>query len=143
MTDSDRPFSGRLKFVAAELIQEAGSRIRVRVELEHDGERYAAEEAGIGLETMQLRVAADATLAAIRLATDFYSCSLVGIKRMHAFDADVVLVSLRDSDRQDRRFIGAVAVHETLAKGAALAVLDALNRWLGHPDSGASVADDD
>ena len=135
MADADKPFTGRLKFVGAELIQEAGSRIRVRVELEHGGERYAAEEAGIGLEPMQLRLVADATLAAIRLATDFYSCTLVGVKRMHAFDGDVVLVSLRDSERQDRRFIGAVAVRDTLAEGAALAVLDALNRWLGHPSA--------
>jgi hypothetical protein len=133
MADSDTPFKGRLRFVSAELIQEAGSRIRVRVELEHEGQSFAAEEAGIGLEPMQLRLAADATLAAIRMATDRYACSLIGVKRLHAFDADVVLVSLRSTDDRERRFIGAVAVRDTLAEGAALAVLDALNRWLGNP----------
>lgn len=143
MADSSKPFEGRLRFVSAELIQEAGSRIRVRVELERDGETYAAEEAGIGLEPMQLRLAADATLAAIRMATDFYSCSLVGVKRLHAFDADVALVSLRDADNQDRRFIGAVAVRDTLVEGAALAVLDALNRWLGHPARDEKQPSDD
>jgi hypothetical protein len=133
MADSHKPITGRLRLVSADLTQEAGSRIRIRVELKHGREKFAAEEAGIGLEPMQLRLAADATLAAIRMATDYHACSLVGVKRLHAFDADVVLVSLRDADNQDRRFIGAVAVHDTLAEGAARAVLDALNRWLGAP----------
>ncbi|MFQ5889061.1 MAG: hypothetical protein ACE5JR_03300 [Gemmatimonadota bacterium] len=122
----------RLRFVGTQVTRERGSNLRIRVELERDGEAYSGDAAGVGLDTVELRLAVDATLAALRRAAPKAPAfRLVGIKRVHAFDADVVLVSLREES--GGRLLGAVAVEESLAEGAARAVLDATNRTLGRP----------
>ena len=57
---------------------------------------------------------------------------------MHAFDADVILVALRDPDVEGTRYIGAVPVRTTHVAAAAAAVMDATNRILfrrGDPEA--------
>lgn len=139
MDRADRTGARRIRFVSVKISRERGSNIVVRVEIERDGEAFAAERSGVGLDAVELRLAADATLAAIRACEpDAPAFLLVGAKRLHAFDADVVLVSVaRGADRRPA-FLGAVPVRETLAQAAALAVLNATNRVLGSAAGGGS-----
>ena len=111
----------------------AGSRIGVDVSLRIGRRTFRATSAGVGHETIELRVAADATIAALHEAIGDSHFELVGIKRLHAFDADVVLVALREREDPGQRFIGAVPVRTTLVHAAAAAVLDATNRILTRP----------
>jgi len=129
----------RIRFISAKISRERGSNILVRVELEHRGETFGAERSGVGLDAVELRLAADETLDAIRASDpEAPAFLLVGAKRLHAFDADVVLVSVAGGADRRPAFIGAVPVRKTLAEAAALAVLNATNRVLENSDAGAS-----
>jgi hypothetical protein len=119
--------TSRLRFVSAELAREPGSRIHVQVKIEQAGRAFYAKAEGVGLEAVELRLAAHATLAAVNEATGNASnFRFVGIKRLHTFDADVVLVSLRDENHGGYPLIGAVPVRGGLVYAAVLAVLSAV-----------------
>lgn len=108
--------------------REPGARICVSVTLRIGRQTYRSSAEGVGHETIELRTAAEATMAALHEAIGSPHFQLVGIKRMHAFDADVILVALREREDACHRFIGAVPVRSTLVHAAAAAVLDATNR---------------
>ncbi len=135
--EEDLPGEGlpaRLRLVGAGVERERGSRVRVRVELSLQDRTLRGEAEGVGTETVELRLAADATLEAIHAAIGRRRFRILGIKRLHAFDADVILVVLREAEGDARRrLIGAVPVRQTLVEGAAAALLDATNRVLGAP----------
>ncbi len=118
----------RLRFVSAKLARGADSTIRVQVKIKQDSRVTCAEtEEGVGLEVVELRLAAQATLAAVSEATgNAVNFSLVGIKRLHVFDADVVLVSLQDANHGGCPLVGVTPVRERLVEAAALAVLSAV-----------------
>lgn len=120
----------RVRFVDARIDRQPGSRVRVSVEVRYADRLHVAEAEGIGTETIEMRLAAQATLEAIREVTATPPFRFVGVKRMHAFDADVVLVALRDPEAMGSRYIGAVAVRTTHVAAAAAAVMDATNRVL-------------
>jgi len=119
----------------AEAMRAPGSRVEVCVTLRVGRQRFEGLSAGVGLDIMELRLAAKATLDAIHQAIGAERFTLVGIKRLHAFDADVILVALRDQGKCARRYIGAVPVRSTNVHAAAAAVLDATNRILTAPIS--------
>ena len=127
--------ASRPVLTVAEATRAPGSKVEVCVALRVGRQRFEGLAVGVGLETIELRLAAEATLHAIHQAIGDGRFALVGIKRMRAFDADVILVSLRDQADQRHRFIGAVPVRSTLVHGAAAAVLDATNRILTAPAS--------
>lgn len=124
----------RLRLAAAEVEREQGSRVRVGVELTLEERSLRGEGEGVGTETVEIRLAAQATLDAIHEALGGERFRLLGIKRLHAFDADVILVVLREGEGDElRRLVGAVPVRSTLVRGAAAAILDATNRVLTLP----------
>ena len=125
-----QPPEKRVRFVTAQAERQPGSRVRVSIEVSLEDRSYVAEAEGIGMETIEIRLAALATLEAIREVTDTPPFGLVGVKQMHAFDADVVLVALRDPEIEGTRYIGAVPVRTTHVAAAAEAVMDATNRVL-------------
>lgn len=125
--------SSRPVLTVAEAMRAPGSRVEVCVTLRVGRQRFEGLSAGVGLELIELRLAAEATLDAIHQAVGQQRFILVGIKRLHAFDADVILVALRDHTDATRRYIGAVPVRSTIVHGAAAAVLDATNRILTAP----------
>ena len=120
----------RVRYVDAGVQRQPGSRVRVSVEVAYADRVHTAEAEGIGTETIEMRLAAQATLEAIQTVTRTPPFRFVGVKRMHAFDADVVLVALRDPDALGSRYIGAAAVRTTHVAAAAAAVMDATNRVL-------------
>jgi len=120
----------RVRFGSALAERQPGSRVRVSVEVSFEDRSHVAETEGIGTETIEIRLAALATLEAIRKVTATPPFRLVGVKQMHAFDADVILVALRDPEIEGTRYIGAVPVRTTHVAAAAAAVMDATNRVL-------------
>lgn len=121
----------RLRFVSVELERLPGSRTRISVTLDDAGETFREEAEAVGGSQVELRLAARATLSAIGSALgrpDFVR--LVGLKQVHAFDADIVLVAVRTADRPGRRLVGAVPVEDDPCRTAAVATLDAVNRVL-------------
>lgn len=128
-SDASTPES-RVRFVVANAERRPGSRVRVSVEVRFDDRTHVAEAEGIGTETIEIRLAALATLEAIRQVAGTRPFRFVGVKRMHAFDADVIIVALSDPESESTRFIGAVPVRTTYVAAAAAAVMDATNRVL-------------
>lgn len=120
----------RVRFGSALAERRPGSRVRVSVEVSFEDRSHVAETEGIGTETIEIRLAALATLEAIREVTATPPFRLVGVKQMHAFDADVILVALSDPEIEGTRYIGAVPVRTTHVAAAAAAVMDATNRVL-------------
>jgi hypothetical protein len=106
------------------------------VALGREEEVFSAEADGVGTETVELRLTAETALRALHAAIGVERFRLLGVKRLHAFDADVILVVLRDRDSATRRCVGAVAVRHDRVDGAARAVLDATNRLIARMETG-------
>ena len=123
----------RLRVVDVERIPEAGSRIRIRVGVELDGVRRQEDAEGLETPIMELRLAAEATLAAASAAVEDPDwLELVGVKLLHAFDADVILIAVRTADEPGRKLVGAVPATVGQRTWAAVsATLDAINRVVG------------
>ncbi len=119
----------RPRLVAAELTRDQGSNAIIRVVLERAGTEREAEQRGIGEETVIYRCAALATLKALHGLIDRPGhFELVGVKRVLAFDASVILACVRTTSGPPRKLIGCVPLADDPIAGVARAVLHATNR---------------
>ncbi len=129
----------RLRFANFEFTHLPSGHCHAKVDLDRPtGDVYSGTMEASGSSTVQLRCAALATLAALHKAVEArYSFDLLdttfellGVKSVHAFDGTVVVVSVI-ATRGERtwQLIGACAADESLPRAAALAVLDATNRF--------------
>lgn len=111
------------------------SELRVRVRLTVGEESFSGERRGTGTGVVELRLAVEATLDALEDAVPRAPrLELIGVKSVHAFDADAVMVGLRrEGPDGGGRLLGCVPVGATPARAAATATLDAVNRILGRP----------
>ncbi len=115
--------------VSAEEAWESAAQVRVRVELRAGGRSLSSEVAGTVSEAGALRLAANATLTALRevLPSDV---RLVGVKRIRAFDTKLIVAALRASGsnghRSGRLHVGLAVVRGNTTRAVALAVMDAL-----------------
>lgn len=124
---------GRLRLVEVRTEHRPDAGVRIVVELEGGNDRHVGEVEGVGTGVAELRMAATATLEAVRRAVpDTRNVRLVGMKTVRAFDAELVLAGLRSPWNGGQHLIGAVPAHGDPDRAAAAAVLDALNRVL-HP----------
>lgn len=124
--------AGRFRLSSVTANRDASSRREVEVVLERNGRSYRGASEGVGGPQVELRLAAEATMEAIGTAVEgAVPFRLVGVKSIHAFDGDLVLVGLRGREATSRRLVGAVPDTGGPARAAAAAVLDALNRRLG------------
>lgn len=122
----------RFRLASVTARSDASSRREVTVVLERCGTSFRGSAEGVGGPQVELRLAAEATMVAIATALEgIVPFRLVGVKSIHAFDGDLVLVGLSGRGATDRRLVGAVPETEGAARAAAAAVLDALNRRLG------------
>lgn len=101
------------------------SQIRVRVELEANGQPLCSEVEETGSQAVALRAAACATLTALQQAISA-QLELVGIKRIRVFDAHLVVVAVRERSSAAGIRIGSAPVRDSAAQAAALAVMDAM-----------------
>jgi hypothetical protein len=121
----------RVRFVSARLTTPRMGRARAEVELEWSGQTFADSVEGETGSAMELRHAAQATLAALSaILNGRMQFTLVGIKSFRAFDTDVVVVLLRTD--HVNTLIGASLATGDPHRSAALAVLNATNRVLGN-----------
>lgn len=123
----------RVRFLSARVETPRVGRSIASVELEWDGQTYHQEAEGTGSPTMDLRLAALATLRTLEAVLHGQATfHLVGIKNVRAFDTDVIMVLLRMEERPDLSLVGASISVDNPFRSAALAVLNATNRVLGN-----------
>jgi len=123
----------RLRFLGLEFHPSPDGKGKVSVRMEWKGEELRGEARGIATRQGDLRMGAEASLDTIRkVAGARVEAELKGIKAVRAFDAWVVIAAVRArAEERDYRLMGAKACEEdALPRGAAIAVLDALNRVL-------------
>ena len=121
----------RVRFVSARMNTPRMGRARAEVELEWGGQTFADAVEGETGSAMELRHAAQATLAALgAILHGRMQFTLVGIKSVRAFDTDLVVVLLRTENVNT--LIGASLATSDPYRSAALAVLNATNRVLGN-----------
>ncbi len=110
-------------------------RCRAQVELTRSGGgNFVGTREGKGTETVALRCAAQASVDAIQQAVESgRSFELVGVKAVHAFDSLIVIVSVGVTDQDGRRrFVGTYVADQGPERAAAVAVLNATNRYVAN-----------
>jgi len=108
-------------------------RCRAQVELTRmSGGMFVGTREGKGAETVALRCAAEATVDAIQQVVESgRSLELLGVKSVHAFDSVIVIVSVGVTDQDGRRrFVGTYVADHGAERAAAVAVLNATNRYV-------------
>lgn len=123
---------GRLRFEEFSLDRFPDGRCRARVRLEWiEGKVFVGESDGTQTLEGELRAGAQAAvLAATDGARGTVRFTLRGVKAIRAFDSWIIVVSVGAAGEiEHRRLIGAYPSEEReMARGAALAVMDATNR---------------
>jgi len=125
----------RLRFSDFRFHRTTDGRCSAEVELEWiDGIKILGTASGQSSPTVDLRVAADATLRAIEtFSENTLSFELIGVKAIRAFDATVIIVSVANRRAEGpRKLLGASLVEDDPVKGAVVSVLGATNRMLGN-----------
>ncbi len=125
----------RVKFVSHEMESTPEGHRRAKVTLEIPPNRTFVGTANCSEASPgDLRCAALATVDALHKAmgdTD-NSLELIGARAVRAFDAHVVIVAMSvNANGRTRRLVGSFLADKDLARGAAIAVLNATNRLLG------------
>jgi hypothetical protein len=130
-----KPLEERLRFAEFVLDRLPNGRCRTRVALTWKGsEQFTGESDGLASQAGELRCAAQACVNALAEAVQGgLTFELLGVKAVRAFDATVVIVSLStQGDGAGHRVVGSYLAETDVARGAALAVLNATNRILGN-----------
>ena len=127
--------SQRLKFLSLEVQAPDQGAHSAHVELGMGpGESFTGHADCSEPDTDHLRCAALATIEALHQAmkpTDV-RFNLIGVHAVKAFDAIVVIVALLvGQDQTPRRLVGSYLAEEDPTRAAAIAVLNATNRFLG------------
>lgn len=118
-------------------VEVRGSRARgvtCRVTLRIGAEQYAGEaEEGLQSDRSRVDVAARAALAALAQATPAAGLfSLEGVRVITAFEREFVFAAvMARQGREQVLLTGSCEVRDSAETAAALAVLDATNRWMG------------
>lgn len=130
MSPIPSPVRERPRFARFRLERLQNGKCRAEVVLTWEGRRRLRGLAqGIASPSGELRCAAQACLNALAQGAQDAAFEVLGVKAVRAFDENVVVVSLaaRGADGGPR-LVGSCLAGERLARGAALAVLNATNR---------------
>lgn len=133
LTDQSPSGRQRVRFDSIQVEELSNRRMRVRVTLEWNAVAHVGELEGEPGETIELRTAVGACVRAIeQIAGEPLGLRLVGVKRVRAFDAELMVVSLYRHSEAPHKLVGAVLMTDEPHRAAALALLNALNRVLGN-----------
>ncbi|MBS1241479.1 MAG: hypothetical protein H6R40_906 [Gemmatimonadetes bacterium] len=126
----DRPRFSRFR-----LDRLPNGRCRARVTLSwSERGRVTGDAEGMASPSGELRCAVQACLQALAQGVPDAAFDVLGVKAIRAFDANVVIVSLGIRGLVGGpRLVGSYLAGENLARGAALAVLNAVNRVITNP----------
>ncbi|HUH13809.1 MAG TPA: hypothetical protein VMK65_11890 [Longimicrobiales bacterium] len=123
----------RVRLLTVDRAVQSDGRVAIHVELEWLGEHFEGRAEGAGGETIELRTASNAALAALRAAARApLDVRIVGVKAVRAFDADLVVVSVVQESSPARSLVGTASGGGQPTRAAAMAVLQALNRVMGN-----------
>jgi len=107
--------------------------VTVTVRVEWNGVVHSGAATGERGPAVELKTTALAALSALQdLTVEDLAIRVIGIKRVHAFDSDLMVASMIRVDGVQQRLVGAVIVADDPISSAALAVLSGLNRTLGN-----------
>jgi hypothetical protein len=128
----------RLRLASFTFSRAPNGQCTAEVQLEWlDDARVTGRSTGQSSPTFDMRIAAEATLNALaKFVSDHggetFNFQLLGVKSLHAFDANVVIVSvgLRRADGQVR-VLGCHLAEEDLLRSTVIAILNATNRVVG------------
>ena len=126
--------SRRLYFEDVEVRRSRAKGVACRVTLRKGDESFVGESEGMENERTRLELAARATLTAIGMAEgEARSLGLDGVKLVEAFDREFVFVGVTARvGRESALLTGSCEIRDSAETAAALAVLDATNRWIAH-----------
>jgi hypothetical protein len=127
------PRQERLRFSDFSLERTPAGRVTCKVTLEFGpGELISGQMAGEASPAGETRLGAEAAIRALATFTNgAIVLELVGVKVVRAFDANVVIASVRlQGVDGPERLLGCYLTNGDLVRGAALAVLNATNRIL-------------
>lgn len=125
----------RLRFLSFSFNRSPAGRVTCEVVLEFaPGEQVVGRAEGQASPSGDSRLGAEAAIRALEMFTEGkITFELVGVKVIRAFDANVVITSIRQhGDDGPDRMLGIYLAEGDVARGAALAVLNATNRLLGN-----------
>lgn len=124
----------QLRFVGAQIDQLSEGRCRARVELADSAQgAYAGTVEGLCWDEDRVRSAAEATATALTqmLGFDTGALRVQGVEITEAFGHRLVMVALDARHGQENRsLMGFCVIDEDPIRAAALAVLNATNRFL-------------
>lgn len=131
----------RIRFLGHELENERPYRLRVRVTIEWNGERFSGEAVGADLPRSRMDTVASAVLqglesvivegAASAGAGDEAALALDGVKLVEAFDRQYVLVGVHAiRGREAKVLCGSSPVEDVVDRAVILATLQAADRWV-------------
>lgn len=129
----------RILFAGHELEAERGHRIRMRVAVEWNGERFTGEAIGSDLPRARIELVAVATLKSIESALNApdtdparqVDLALDGVKLLDAFDRHYVMVGVQAITRRKLTvLVGACPVEDSPDRASILATLQAADRWV-------------
>jgi len=127
----------RILFLGHQTETQRSQRVRMRVSVEWQGQRYEGEAGGPDVARGRLDTIAKATLAAVENAmvaeeeAPSFNLTLDGVKVLHAFDRDYTLVAVHAlSGRQVTHLAGSSVVEDTQDKAVIMATLQATDRWV-------------
>jgi hypothetical protein len=106
--------------------------VQCRVTLRRGEEQYVGEAEGFESDKSRVELSARATLAAIALSEGADGrLSLEGVKVVTAFERELILVGvIARIARQSTLLTGSCEIRDSAETAAALAVLNATNRWV-------------
>lgn len=124
------PARERPRFAKFRIERLANGRCRAEVVLAwQDRGRIRGSAEGIASPSGELRCGAQACLNALAQAVQDPAFEVLGVKAVRAFDENVVIVSLAMRGLESGpRLVGSCLSGDRLARGAAVAVLNATNR---------------
>jgi hypothetical protein len=118
-------------FQKVEVVSSKPQKVMVQVTLEQGGEEVMAEEESADVPTMRAQAAARATVTALDGLIEEGTVDLAGVKFLEAFDTRYVFVGVNIlTGRDSFLHAGSCEIKRGAEQAAAMAVLDATNRWL-------------
>jgi len=118
-------------FQRIEVVSSRPHKVMVQVTLEHEGNELKAEEEAADSPPMRLQAAARATVAALDGIVVEGTIDLAGVRFVEAFETRFVFVGVNIlTGRDNWLHSGTCEIRRGAEHAAALAVLDATNRWV-------------
>jgi hypothetical protein len=123
----------RMYFEDVEVRRSRTRGVTCRVTLRKGETSYVGEAEGMEHDRAWIELAAQATMAAIGQAEGDLALALYGVKLVEAFEREFVFVGVTARIGRDSVLLtGSCEVRDSAETSAALAVLDATNRWIAH-----------